>query len=645
MANKKIKILISILIAGQLAAFPFLAFAQVLSVPTADINSGNLTGQATGIAANIAATTALTAAAQVNQACATFEQAYFNGQSGAQVTSLGGLDLISGGTAMDKQLQLQIGEIDGAPLPVTVPTPSVIQGLIPCRQQALTAVNAVVAINTYIANQKQTLYNTITASIANLKAREQSLKNQDIIAQQGFWKTLVYNILIKTTQSVSTRLVSQLVSNYKIQDFEKYAGAVATQVYDNEFIQDNANGSAADQLILRSMLTNPAAQSTIQSAIYQRSSTNLGFTPSTVDTSANNQNFYMQMATIAAPANDPFVTQMTMANTAMQAHSQAMTTAQAEIAQSNGLKTPRTCGATLQQQQSIDASYKAANDQVANRQALYNSLISNPNSKPADLAQAQSDLNAATKNLQAVPSNSLDAGGNAAIDICTAIVSPPSLINKGINDALGAFDQSLATYNNNNLPSFITGITTVATGLINNLIFGGNQSSSNILSETTGVLASGAALATNVASSQAQVQQNNNLVVTAQRTDDGTNKSSASYAIQWDATNVTGATGVSVAGPGLPSNTSGLITTNLSATTQATVGTTGSYTYTITAYGASKSDVKAAVTLIISPAIVAGASISRPMQPIRGPVPTTTASDASAPASVYTPINPRGSMD
>jgi hypothetical protein len=646
MANNKIKILISIIIAGQLAAFPFLAAAQLVSVPTADVNNGNLTGQAAGIAANGVATAALITAANLNQSCAAVEQAFFATQATTQVTGLGGLSLISGGAAMDKQLQVQIAEIDGTPLPILAPTPSVIQGLIPCRQQALGLVNALTPANVYIANQKQTLYNTITASIANLKAREQSLKNQDILAQQGFWKTLVYNILIKTTQSVATRLVTQLVSNYKIQDFDKYAGALATQVYDNEYIADNTSGSATDQLILRSMLTNPLAQSTIQSAIYQRSSTNLGFTPSTVNISASNPNFYTQMATIAAPPNDPFVTQAIMADQAQQAHAQALNTANQQIAQSNGLKTPMNCAGTLQQQQQIDSSFKAANDQVQNRQALYNSLASNPNSKPADIAQAQSDLNAAIKNLQNVPNNSMDAAGNAAIDICQGIVSPPSLINKGINDALGAFDQSLATYNNNNLPSFITGITTVATQLANNLIFGGNQSNANILSETAGVVGSGAALATNIVASNAQAQQNNGLTVTSQRTDDGSNKSQATYTIQWDATGVNGAQGTAITGPGLPANTSGLITTNLSNAMNVTVGATGSYNYTITAYGASKANVLASVTITISPALnpaVAGAYVARPLQPIRGP--STTVSDVSAPIKTYTPIQPRGSMD
>ncbi len=492
-----------------------------------------------------------------------------------------------------------------------------------CIQSQIDQLNGISPVSILQAQIVQTNLDGLTKQKNTIDLRVDALNDQLNIANQSLWKTILIASLLSVSKSLSTTMVNKLVSNYKINDFQKYAEAVATQVYDNEFIQDNSSGSAADQLILRSMLTNPIAKSVIQPSVYQRTNDSLGFVPSTVDTTANNSNFYIQMASVGTAGNSPFVQQMVLADAAQRSHDKAVSTAQAEIAQSNGLKTPRTCGATLQQQKTIDDAYKAANDKVQYQQAelvrLQDSRDSGLTVKDSDIAQAQADLNTALKQMQAVPYNNLDAKGNAAIDVCTAIVSPPSLINQGINEAFKAITNNMYNYNSDNLPEFVNIISGIASQVSNSLIFGGNTSAAKILDENLAPAAAAATYAANFAASELINKESNGLSFTVTRTDDGSKPGSATYSLKWDANSVDGAKSVALIGPGLPFNTSGLITPNLTGTVTATVSTTGNLTFSVVAYGASKNDVKASVTIPVNPSQVAGASIARPLETIRGP--------------------------
>ena len=89
---------------------------------------------------------------------------------------------------------------------------------------------------------------------------------------------------------------------------------------------------------------------------------------------------------------------------------------------------------------------------IEDRQALLKSLndaktLGLPVSG-SDLTKAQNDLAAAQKDWQALP----NSGSDVLVAICQGIVSPPSLIDKGINEAFKALGQNLGTFNDNNLP-------------------------------------------------------------------------------------------------------------------------------------------------------------------------------------------------
>ncbi len=575
-SNKLQKLVACSLLAIQLLMLPGLALAQIGDVPTS--NSALGLGGIGGYTANSLATGILEGANKSNSACLVPEKAFFAGDKGVSI-GMGGLALISGGASVQEQLIAKITKIEG------------FKG---CHGAQLEIVKAVLAPNTFISNRKQLLIDEITKQIMSLEAREEPLLNQLKVAQQGFWKTLVWNVLIKTTKTISINMVNKMVKNYKINNFSKYADAVATQVYDSEFILDNFSGAKADQMLVRSFLANPALQGQMSPSVLRYTNNALGFDPKQLNT--NDPNFYQKMYSAGTGGSNPFVQQIAFANSAQMIHSKSLVTAQAEIAQSSGLKTPRNCQGVMSQQKSLDQSYKLVDNQLANRQALFDDLV---NAKKmgypvtdSDLSKAQTDLAKAQNQWDALP-NSVES---PIVKICEGIVSPPSLINKGIDQAFNALGQNVGTYNNNNLPFFITFITDVANKITNDMIFGGGVSGSSILQENIGNLSRATSLVTSGVQANLEVTQGKNITITSSLDDVSSDGKSATFSLQWDASGVGNATAISISGPGVPANINGAMQPKLSGAVAITVAVGAQYTYTVTAYGKSKADVLATLT-------------------------------------------------
>lgn len=575
------------------------AFAQ-LDVPVSDTANG--LGGIAGMAANGAATGALETIEKANfTSCTVPEQAFLKSDKVISA-GFGGLALIGGGAALQAQILKKVTQIEVFKT---------------CHLAQLQLAKNIPTLNIYSAEKKQILTDEITKQILSLEGREEPLAHQMKLAQQGFWKVLTFNILVRTTKSVANNLVKKLVSNYRIQDYAAYADAMATQVYDNKFIQKNYQGDNETQLLVRSMLTNPLARNKIQQAVYSRADAAVGFDPDKLDYS--DPNFYNKMAVVGSGEANPFLQQTVLADQADEVHAQALLTAQQEISLSNGMKTPYDCPGVLSQQQSIDYSYKAANDQLADRRALLTSLLSAQTSgRPVnqdDIKQAATDVNAAQTQLSALPGKF----SSPAIDICKTIVSPASLIDKGIDKAFGEISKNMGTYNDNNLPFFMTFISDVANQIGNSLIFGNNINSSQLLSENMGNLAKGTDLSLRFAASGSQTQQNNNLSLFSSRTDSGDDPNSATFDVQWDASGVSGdPTYVIISGPGLSSN---INNQKQSVSGDLTITISGPATFTVNAYD--KSNKKLATTGIdLSPQAgeTRGAYAARPAQHIRGDV-------------------------
>ncbi len=452
MRNKNIKKYIAIiLLAGELALFPLSAFAQISAlgalnpVPTSD---GGTAAQ------NAIFSAAMIAPRATFSACLT---AVNTADAADNASQLGftGLSLIGG----DSVLMVRLG----AKL-------TAYQVFLTCANTVISTVDAIGAPNSYTAQQKQSYITQITSAIQAYKAKLENAQARYNNAKQGFWKTLVFNILIKTSKSVANSLVQKLVSNYKVRNVMQYTDSVATLMYDNQFIRKNFPGSEG-QFMARAILENPLVRNDVPSYAFIAADTALGFDPKYLDT--NDPDFYVKMSHVGSTIANPYYQHTTNIGGVDQARAQSLQYAQAQVTQGNGLKTPVTCAGSMAQQQSVDQQYKAASNRFDDRYALLKNLQQakglGQNVSDSDMQKAQSDFDAARNAMKVLP----QTVSSPANTICEAIVSPASLIDKGIDEAFKSVGSKLGQYNDNNLPGFMNLIGDVASQIGSSMIFGG----------------------------------------------------------------------------------------------------------------------------------------------------------------------------
>jgi len=545
MENKNIKKIIVIgIIFCELSFFPLQALAQFTNFPTSiytiinplpvtDVANGS--GGIVGRTANITAQAILAGADGLNKKCVTSEEIFEKTNSASQL-GFSGLSVIGGDSVMLAQLQFAITFYNNAIL---------------CRQGAAVLLSTAITPNVFTSNLKQRMEQDVNTAIQTLKTRLESVQARYDNAKQGFWKTLVFNILIKTSKSVSHALVAKLVSNYKISNLVGYADALTTLVYNNQFIRDNFK-SNQDQLIARAILENPIFRNQVPPAIFAAADASLGFDPKTLDN--KDPQFYSRMASVGGSAANPYYQHTNYIGGVDQAHAAAKSFAQVQISQSNGYKAPVNCLGSLAQQKAIDAKYQAASAKLDNRSALLNDLnkakqLGQP-VKDADIKKAEADFTAAELALNNVPH---DIGGTStAISICEAIVSPANLIDKGIDQAFNAIGVNMGQYNNNNLPSFMNLIGDVASQIGSSLIFGGAKGAKNAAILNQGrVVAGVSGYANNLAASKDSENLAKGIIFTSEN-DSNTNNG---YVFSWEIIKETipNASFITISGDGISS--------------------------------------------------------------------------------------------
>src|SRR3989344_1521560 len=334
------------------------------------------------------------------------------------------------------------------------------------------------------AQAKQTAMDDLTKQRENIKLRLDQMNMQLRQAQGNFWKSVVVATLLKTTKLVSQRLVNTLTSKYKINNVMQYADAVASQVYTTQLILSKATDKQ-DQLILRSLATNPLLRTKIDSAIYQRAADALeinGETFSTRGMSADDPDLYLKLAKFGDPNTSVPYLKTTYNNRSSEMSAIGKASAQNEILLGSGLKAPRTCEGNVSTQNAIDQEWAQVNDQMQNRLALYWELEDSYDTRykslspkdqqqlATDFKKAEADYLSAAAKLKEMPTKY----ENPVLDICKAIASPAEMVNKGIDKAFGKFADNLGDYKTENLPFFMNFISDIGSNIAQSLIFGGD---------------------------------------------------------------------------------------------------------------------------------------------------------------------------
>ena len=506
------------------------------TVPVADsaLGIGGLVGE--GL---VAAVTAATTAAEVkNTACEVLEKGFGIGDHVSDF-ALGGLTMIGGSAAEQVLLEKKIATIEG---------------FLVCRTAALALAKAIPAQNTFGANKKQLLENKISAAIDTLEQKKTSVMAEARIAKRGFWKSLVLSTLLKTTKVIAKKMANELTSTYKIKDFQRYADVVGSQVYATQLIQNTATDKN-EQLIMRSLINNPLAQSQISSAIQQRADQSLAL--DLVNYNVKNANYYADMASVGAGPNNAFTLNVMKSDKAASIASKGKSDAERELQQSVGLKAPRTCKGDIAQQKDIDKTYELAEKKYDDRMKLYQNLkntkdtISGLSEQQAkqldvDLKKAKDDWDAASNALDKLP-QSFDA---PVLTICESIVSPATSIDKGITGAFGFFDKNMSDYNSDHLPFFVNFVGGLVSEISSSLIFGGSPEKAILREE--GNINKSIGLAVSAASSGGNTDLSGGIVFESEKSSNAAD----AYVINWDAQAVTDGASVTITGSGVvgPSN-------------------------------------------------------------------------------------------
>ncbi len=449
---------------------PITAIAQLESVPISHPGLGS--GGIVGSTASIAARGVLEGVIAANEVCQKAEESFEVGNK-IKGIAYGGLSLIGGSQVEVADLQVYKQALDR---------------FIECREAVRTSLKASVVTNLYDGQTKQRIADEVNLVIQNLKKRRDDVETQSKIAKRGLWKGILAVMLIKTTKTVSQRLVNNLTSKYKINDVLKYADAISSQVYTAQLIQDRAVDKQ-EQLILRSIISNPLVRSKVDSAIYQRAAEALElngqtFTASSI--SADDPDFYLKLAKFGSPEASPAFLKTVYKDRASEINSVSLTSAQNEILLGSGLKAPRNCSGNVNEQKSIDQRWDQANDQSRDRLELYNQLRDAYNTQGQklnekerkalqnDLKKAEADYVKSSQQLKSLPTSFK----SPVLKICETIASPAETVNKGIDKAFTSFSKGLSDYNDNNLPFFMSWVGEIGSNIANNLIFGGDLKAS-----------------------------------------------------------------------------------------------------------------------------------------------------------------------
>jgi len=520
---------------------------------------------------------------------------------------------------------------------------SALIGLKTCDQAQLDALKIAIPDSLMTAQELTRRMAVLNSEIASLSTRIEALKARQSASFKDVLKAVAIKLLLTYSQQLTTKMINTLIYKYKINDYLQYADAVASTVYNADYVNKNYP-NVSNQLILRSILQNGTVQGEVLPMIRQEAQENLGFSPDLVLTS--DPSYYVKMAQVQSMQNDPYTLGMIYRDRASQVQAQGLTSAQQEISQGKGFIPVRNCSGAVSQQKQIDVqniklSYQADLDYqtLAKLQSAYTMMPTTQMKAQLDTATAA--YQQSQTKLKALP-QSVD---KAFVTLCEGINNPGAFVGDSIQSYLQQHLQQSGTLNNNNLPFYGSFIQSVAMNFINN-IFTGGKSNAQLLTEAG--LAAGTVVANDAVNkwdenkAQNQVDQNiteNKNTLTQASKNGATLKASsitgstAQFQLLWDTT------GYTTGDVGFITITGG---SGLSATAAVqALGQTGSKTlaYPPTAYGSTYTlnmYAKGAVagtsqpmdqvsisvvnpTFISSSGNVFGAYAGKPSEPIRGP--------------------------
>jgi hypothetical protein len=107
-------------------------------------------------------------------------------------------------------------------------------------------------------------------TILSLDKRIDDLQARKTAAVKEMWKAVGVRILLTAQKQLTAQLVRAVVDRYKVSNYLDYADAVTSQIYTADYVNKNFPDSS-DQLILRSIITNPDLGTNVHPAVQHKS--------------------------------------------------------------------------------------------------------------------------------------------------------------------------------------------------------------------------------------------------------------------------------------------------------------------------------------------------------------------------------------
>lgn len=431
-------------------------------------------------------------AATVNSA-----RAALGGTCLATITALQASDAVD--SFLDAAASTTLSVIGGSPFEFTKVNAKLAKATAAkvCVDTYVEALSAIPGVTFEISNEVQREQDKYTKISNSLRQQIQDLGAQQNASAKDIMKAFMVKLVLNLNKNLTTKVVNNLLQEYKIDDYLAYGDALATQVYAMKYIDQNYKGDARTQMMMRSLIQSEKVpgKARVAAAFANQQAkeyiTNACGSVGQLD--AQDQSSLNCLAAYGNEQSSPMFKYLNALDTSSKIQTEAKKTAQAEIAQSNGYAPPRDCSGSLADQQRIDASSdQAANEVViaANILAQLQEALLSGKTTQAEVDKAQAAFDAADKKMSDLVSKDVES---PVIDICKAIDSPASYVGNSIQKFLDQHIDQGSKLESENLPFFATFLADLTGNFLTNLLTGGKKSSK--IFKEAGVAALGAGIA------------------------------------------------------------------------------------------------------------------------------------------------------
>lgn len=293
-------------------------------------------------------------------------------------------------------------------------------------------------------------------------------------------KALMVRTLLNVNKNVTSNLANSMIQKYKIDDYLAYGDALATQVYAMKYIDQNFDGDARTQMMMRSLIQSEKVpeQARVAAAFANQQANEyiVSQCGSSSQLDAANGNSLACLASYGNEQSSPMFKYLNALDTSEKIKTEAKKTAQAEISQSDGFAPPRDCSGSVSLQSQADAQIITTTKERDAAQAVLGQLTDafvNGQTSAEELAKAQAAYEAAEQKMANLP----QTVSEPVVDICKAIDSPAKYLSNQISDWVGSLTDSATDLKPDNLPFYATFMSDVASNFLTNLLTGGKSTS------------------------------------------------------------------------------------------------------------------------------------------------------------------------